>query len=494
MNDPTPQQALEQLAAQAPLRARHLYLFLISIGGTFLNGYTTLMTGVALPLFQVREHPDVVQVGLLGAALVLGAVLGGVLGGHLGDRHGRRFVYRLDMAVLVVAFPLLAAAWNPLTAIAFQFLVGLGIGMDFPVSSAYVAELMPARLRTRMLAATIAFQAVGEMVGAGAAWLLLRAFPDPGSWRWLIGSGVVFALLMLAARFTMPESPHWLMERGRNSEAARVIAGLSDQPADTVLELGRQAGEHREDAVDSSAQQRGGWGLLFSPAYRRVTVLTAGSWFLMDIASYGVGLFTPIILAALVAAPSGALTGVGVSVIADEFHTISGTGLVDGFLLAGSLLGIVLVNRFGPIRMQTIGFLGMAAGMAFLSFVSLLPVQTSHRTGLVFLGFIVFNLLVNAGPNSTTFLLPANLYPTRVRAMGAGFAAAFGKVGATLGIFLLPIVRHTAGITTVMLLMVAVSLLAWLVTVLFSRQLGPSGVGRERTGEQPPRARPQHRP
>lgn len=322
-----------------------------------------------------------------------------------------------------------------------------------------------------MLAATIAFQAVGEMVGAATAWMLLKRWPEPQSWRWLLGSGAAFALLLLLTRLPIPESPHWLMQRGRNQEASTIIASLSNLPASAVLELGRQAGEQREDAVDRSAQQQGGWALLFSPAYRRVTVLTAGSWFLMDIASYGVGLFTPIILAALVAAPRGAVTGVGASVIADEFHTISGTGLVDGFLLAGSLLGIVLVPRFGPIRMQTIGFLGMAAGMAFLSFVSLLPVQTSHRTGLVFLGFIVFNLLVNAGPNSTTFLLPANLYPTSVRATGAGFAAAFGKVGATLGIFLLPIVRHTAGITTVMVLMVAVSLLAWLLTVVFSGHL-----------------------
>lgn len=99
---PTLQQALEQLAAQAPFRKRHLQLFLLSIGGTFMDGYATLIAGVALALFKLQEHPDPFLVGLLGAALVMGAVAGAILGGYLGDQRGRRFVYRLDMASLAV--------------------------------------------------------------------------------------------------------------------------------------------------------------------------------------------------------------------------------------------------------------------------------------------------------------------------------------------------------------------------------------------------------
>lgn len=322
-----------------------------------------------------------------------------------------------------------------------------------------------------MLAATIAFQAVGEMVGAATAWMLLKRWPEPHSWRWLLGSGAAFALLLLLTRLPIPESPHWLMQRGRNQEASTIIASLSDLPASAVLKLGRQAGEQRVDTQDSSAQQDGGLGLLFSPAYRRVTVLTAGRWFLMDIASYGVGLFTPIILAPLVAAPRGSVTGVGVSVIADEFHTISGTGLVDGFLLAGSLLGIVLVP---PLRADSdadnrLSWHGGRHGVPQLRVSSAGADQPPHRLGVSGL-----HRVQPAGERRAkfhTFLLPVNLYQTSVRATGAGFAAAFSKVGATLGIFRLPIVRHTAGITIVMVLMVAVSLLAWLLTVVFSRHL-----------------------
>lgn len=479
----TPQQSLERLVGQAPFSARHLRLFLLSVGGTFMDGYATLMTGVSLPLFKVVEHPSPILVGLLGAALVMGAVVGAILGGRLGDALGRRFVYRLDMAILVVAFLLLASAWNPPSAIAFQLLVGVGIGMDFPVSSAYVSELMPAHLRPRLLTATITFQAIGELVGAATAWLVLQTFPEPDSWRWLLGSGAAFALLLLAARCAMPESPHWLMERGRNGEAARVIALLSDQPSVSVLALGQQAGERREAIGGDGPSSKGtSWGQLLRPSLRGITVLTAGSWFLMDIATYGVGLFTPIILASLLGGAK-AVGGPGLPVLAEEFHAIPGTALVDSFLLVGFLLGIMLVPRFGAIRMQSLGFLGMAGGMGILAFASLLADTNAHRIGLVFLGFILFNLLMNAGPNATTFQLPAQLFPTSVRATGAGFAAACGKLGATLGLFLLPILRKRFGITSVLTVMVVVSLLAWLVTAVFSRHL-PTAISAVRTRNQ----------
>ena len=295
--------------------------------------------------------------------------------------------------------------------------------------SAYVCEWMPARLRTRMLAATISFQAVGELMGAAASWLLLSRWPDPEAWRLLLGSGSAFALLLLLARLRMPESPHWLMQQGRNAEAARLISQLSTAPTEAVLDLGQQAGGLREHAASAQPVQRQTWSLLFSPAYRRTTCLTAGSWFLMDIATYGVGLFTPILLTALLGGGDAASTTHLSPVVAREFHTIAGTGVVDSFLLVGFLVGIALVPRVGPIRMQSLGFLGMAAGMGVLAWASRLSASDSHRIPLVFLGFIVFNLLMNAGPNSTTFLLPAHLFPTPVRATGAGFAAACGKIG-----------------------------------------------------------------
>ena len=104
-----------------------------------------------------------------------------------------------------------------------------------------------------------------------------------------------------------------------------------------------------------------------------------------------------------------------------------------------------------------------------LAFASNLPATAAHRLGLIYLGFIVFNLCMNAGPNTTTFTLPAQLYPTRVRASGSGLAIYLGFVGATLGIFLLPSIKASFGIPTVLVLMAIISSLGWLITFLFSK-------------------------
>ena len=146
----------------------------------------------------------------------------------------------------------------------------------------------------------------------------------------------------------------------------------------------------------------------------------------MDIATYGVGLFTPTILGAI----DVSLKGVGV--IGRDFADARGSAVIDLFLLFGFLVGIWAVPRFGRIRMQAVGFAGMAFGMLVL----MIAVSLSNSPGgaghipLVFAGFILFNLLMNTGPNSTTFTLAPILFPTQLRDNASGFAAGVAKMGA----------------------------------------------------------------
>src|SRR5260370_37993181 len=147
----------------------------------------------------------------------------------------------------------------------------------------------------------------------------------------------------------------------------------------------------------------------------------------MDVPLYGVGMFTPSILAAL------SLVGRG-SFLSMDIASSEGTALLDLFLLAGFALNIWLVERWGRIRLQALGFMGMAIGLLLLS-LSALQSGEHMRLALVLCGFAIFNLMVNAGPNPTTYLLPAELFPTELRASGHGLAAAAGKLGAVVGIF-----------------------------------------------------------
>lgn len=464
---------LIRLLDGAALNHQHLMAWALSSGGTLLDGLSVFMLGISIPLLIHDMALSPTQTGLLGAALVAGAVLGAWLGGRLADRAGRKSVFLLDMSLLGLGAAVCALSWNPWLLVSAQFLVGVGIGMDFPVSSGYVAECMPHRDRSRMMVATIACQSVGMLLASVLAIGLLHWIGSSSAWRLFFGSEAVLAVVFLVARLRLPESPRWLMGQGRNREAVQALAHLVPEDRQVLEALATRLGGEVHHVAKVPRQSRPlSFAVLFHPAYRRRTLLSTLPWLLMDVATYGVGLFTAVLLAALH--------------FDRRAHTLTtqaealarGSGLIDVFLLLGFLLGLWAVARFGRIRMQLTGFAGMAVGMAVLLTSTLLSGGAAAHIAVVLTGFILFNLSMNMGPNSTTYILPAELFPTQVRATGAGFAAACAKVGATLGVFLLPLVKSKLGVPTVLGLMAGVSLLGLVCTWLFRVE------GRDRTLEE----------
>jgi predicted MFS family arabinose efflux permease len=196
----------------------------------------------------------------------------------------------------------------------------------------------------------------------------------------------------------------------------------------------------------------------------------------MDIATYGVGLFTPVILGAMHFSATAAGT------LAAELPAAQGSAAIDLFLLVGFLLGLWAVPHFGRLRMQVVGFIGMTIGMLILLFAVLAGSDAAAHVPLVFAGFILFNLMMNAGPNATTFTLAPELFPTSIRATASGFAAATAKVGATLGIFVLPQVREHWGVAAVLAMMAMVSGLGAAVTANLAREVREIPKGRSIDG------------
>ena len=131
--------------------------------------------------------------------------------------------------------------------------------------------------------------------------------------------------------------------------------------------------------------------------------------------------------------------------------------------MVGFIIAILLVERWGRMRLQLLGFAGTTVGLAILATASL----GSGSMPFVFLGFALFNLLVNVGPNSTTFLVAAEVFPTELRATGAGLAASAAKMGAVVGIILLPILTESIGIPATMYIVSGVSLIGFVVTAIF---------------------------
>jgi len=249
------------------------------------------------------------------------------------------------------------------------------------------------------------------------------------------------------------------MSRGKFAEAAQAFIRIIPEQRQAVLQL---TGNH-EELVTPVPNVNSGLPILFSKRYRARTALVTVPWFLMDIATYGVGLFTPTILGAIeISKGTRGLT-------AHDFGLAEGSAVIDLFLLIGFLLGVWIVPRFGRIRMQAIGFAGMAVGMLVLAAAVGLTNSSLHIP-LVFAGFIMFNLLMNAGPNSTTFTLAPVLFPTQLRGTASGFAAGVAKLGATVGVFLLPILKEKFGVASVLGIVSAVSLLGLLVTLIFKRE------------------------
>jgi MFS family permease len=458
VNEISPSQRLTLLLDQSPLKGIQRWLWVLSTGGTLLDGFVLFALGVAMPLIIPVFHmtPDIV--GLIGSALVMGAVLGAGIGGRLADRLGRKRLMIADMMIIVIGATTSALANGPPMLFVGQLIVGVGVGIDFPVSSSYISEISPKRDRDRMMVATIACQSVGMLLAA-AITLVLLSRGSAQSWRLFLWSEGLVALLFFVSRFSAPESPHWLMSRGRFTEAAQAFIRIVPEQRDAVLQI---TGDH-EKLGASIPQVKAGIATLFSPRYRARTALVTIPWFLMDIATYGVGLFTPVILGSI------EISGRTRGLVAHDLALAEGSGIIDVFLLFGFMLGIWSVPRFGRIRMQAIGFAGMALGMLMLMAAVGLTNSGLHIP-LVFTGFIVFNLLMNAGPNSTTFTLAPILFPTQLRGTAGGFAAGVAKLGATLGVFLLPILKERFGVSNVLGIVSAVSLLGLIVTLALRRE------------------------
>jgi hypothetical protein len=271
----------------------------------------------------------------------------------------------------------------------------------------------------------------------------------------MLGLGAVPALVIIALRRRTPESPRWLAQNGREEEAAEITERLCGGKV-VVTEADRRRAERPPEGIRALIQPQ-----LFKRGLRRRTILTAVPWFLMDIAVYGVGIFTPTILAAL------ALAGPDATFLADDIASTEGTAALDAFLVVGFAIAIWQVERLGRIKLQIGGFVMMAVALTTLSLADGLPGGGDKHLALVILGFALFNTFMNAGPNATTYALPAEIFPSEVRAAGHGFAAGCAKLGAALGVFLFPILIDDIGTSALLAILAGACLTGGLVTALF---------------------------
>lgn len=449
-----------QALNQTKLNPKHWYLWALSAMGIFLDGYDLFVISIALPLIIKEFTITPLLQGLIASAAVLGMIIGASLGGYISDKIGRKKVYLIDMALFVFFTILTAFSLNPYYLILFRFFLGVGIGADYPICASYISELMPASIRGKMLISAFSFQALGMLAAAIIGLFIITIYPNVDAWRYILASGSIMGLIVLILRLSISESPMWLLSQGKLKAAANAFANYSSLSREAIYKM-LKAHPLSQEISNKNFE-------LFHKKYRHQTILASIPWFLMDIAFYGIGVFTPIILGSLIhIQASGSIAAI--------YSSIAGAAFLDLFLVAGFIFNIIFVERIGRIRLQLIGFYGMTLGL-FLILLHSFNENIQNHLGIlfIFIGFSLFNLSMNIGPNATTFTIAAEVYPTKIRASGHGFAASLGKVGAFIGIFFLPIITAKFGLSASLLFLCLFSALGALITFIF--QIETKGV------------------
>jgi MFS family permease len=425
----------------------HLRAVVVSGMGFFTDAYDLFVIGIASTLIKQEWHLSSDRLALLNATMLGAAFLGAVVFGRIADLIGRKRVYWLVAAIMVVAALGSALAPSFWVLIGFRFLLGIGVGGDYPVSAVLMTEYANRKDRGRLVGLVFSAQALGLIVGPLIALALLGAGTgNDVAWRALLGLGAVPAAAVIYLRRKMPESPRYQAQ----------VQGLGKDAADQLAAFSGSMVQGKADGAD-----RRRMALRAFLTNRRFLVLlsgTAGSWLLLDYAYYGNTISTPQIIRLI--SPNASTT----ATIAIQL-AIFAVAAVPGYILA-----IARMDRIGHRRLQLIGFAMMAVCFAVIGLVP--GMTTAVLPFLLVYGISYF--FTEFGPNVTTFVLPGELYPVSVRATGHGISAGVGKFGAFIGVFLFPVLQSSLGLRSTLLLTAGVSVLGLLLTLVLPEPAGRS--------------------
>jgi len=322
--------------------------------------------------------------------------------------------------------------------VVWRFIMGVGIGGDYPLSAVISSEFASTRIRGRMMTATFAAQGFGNLTAALVGLVVVTAYKNPilhddpavlahvdYTWRLLIGLGCVPAVIALYFRLTIPETPRFTMDIERNvRRAAEDIDGALN---------GRALGGDDELIVHRAEVPKASWADFKSHFGKwengKVLLGTSWSWFALDIAFYGLGLNSSIILQAI---GFGTPLTTGTAKVYHNLRNICVGNVILAIagLIPGYWATFFLIDVWGRKPIQLMGFTILTVLFIIMGFAyDALTATHSTSKAFVFL-YCLANFFQNFGPNTTTFVIPGEVFPTRYRSTAHGISAASGKLGA----------------------------------------------------------------
>ncbi len=456
-----------------PMTAMQWRIWALACAGKFFEGMVVFMTGVALPLISQEFGLGAGAKGFVTAATLAGILVGASALGGMADTFGRKRMFIVEMIIFTVFLIALTFAPNFFFLVIFLFGAGVALGCDYPTAHMVISESIPTTVRGRLVLSAFAFQAVGALAGTAIGYAILYENPDKISdWRWMYASAILPAIVVVFGRLFITDSPHWLLSKGRVQEAEEATHRLLYRSPvyPKKVSLGHLHQPNKEEP-------KGGYGELFNQKNRKATILASVPWFLQDLGTYGIGIFTPTILAAIIGAKADENTLR--DIIHNDMLAAKGSAIMDLLFVVGIIFAIFLVDRLGRIRLQITGFIGCAVGLA-LAALSMRE-DGGNNMALLFTGFMLFFFMTNLGPNSMTYLLAGEVFPTHVRGKGAGFAASFAKIGAVLTAFLFPILIKAIGTGPLLWCLVVAFGAGAVVTTVFA--IETKGINLEKIGD-----------
>ena len=412
--------SVTDLLNEAPRSKFHRRTVVVSGVGFFTDAYDLFVISTVATIVATQWHLSTLQTSWVTGSAILGAFFGAVAFGRIADVLGRKVVYLSVAVIMVVGAVASAVAPGFLWLVIARFVLGLGIGGDYPVSAVLMSEYSNRRDRGRLVGMVFSMQALGLVVGPLVGLVLLSSgISNDMVWRLMLAFGALPAAGVIYLRSKMPESPRFKAQvQGRSDQAGQDLAIFSDGVVETP-------------ATTAPGTQRMRLTQFLSDR-RMLTLLvgTAGAWFLFDYAYYGNTLSLPVILKQV--DPSASL----------ETKLLWTLGMFVVFAVPGYIVAVLTMDRIGHRRLQFLGFGVMAA--AFLVLASFAHLTTMVAPFLGIFGLSYF--FVEFGPNMTTFVLPSEVFPVSMRTTGHGIAAGVGKLGAFVGVFLVPQLQKHYGL------------------------------------------------
>ncbi len=458
----------------APMTQMQWRIWALACAGKFFEGMVVFMTGVALPLLSREFDLAASSKGFVTAATLAGILVGATALGGLADVFGRKRMFIAEMVIFTVFLIALSLAPGFTWVVVFLFGIGVALGCDYPTAHMVISESIPTTARGRLVLSAFAFQAVGALIGTAIGYAILAGDPVENAWRWMYASAIIPAILVIVGRFYVTDSGHWLVSRGRIQEAEKATHRLLRRRPQYPREI-KLSNPHK----DGAQRPRCGYATLFSKQHRKATILASVPWFIQDLATYGIGIFTPTILATLIG-QQRVNTSLS-DIIHNDMLAAKGSALMDLLFVVGIIFAILLVDRLGRIKLQVIGFIGCAVGL-LLAALSL-QADGSNNMPLLFAGFMLFFFMTNLGPNAMTYLIAGEVFPTHIRGKGAGFAASFAKIGAVMTAFLFPILLQDIGDKLLLYGLVGASILGAVITTIFA--IETKGISLDKIGARP---------